>query len=409
MRSLIPIFLMFLTTTSLASAQITDPAQLEDLAAQQKKAEEQAGILSQQQEKVKSEIGGLQSDLVIETAKSRGFEQAERDARQKLSQLERQERSLKSEIAGDKRKTTELLATLQRIERQPPPALLTSTQNATDTVRAAALAQYLTESLVQKTETLNAELIKLEATRSEMEQTRKQIATNSTEVETRLAGIKSVISEKSNLNSQLDKDRKRKIDEAAKLASEAQSLRDLIKSFEERADNIAPRIKPSRDADLRTGTPRPKVKPKRGQPAPIYIPSGGTRFADARGALPLPVLGRLATKFGAKLSGGGRSQGVSLTTAKRAQVVAPFDARIEFSGEFNDDNVVILNVGDGYFIVMTGLGETFASAGDAVISGEPLGMMPNLSKTSPQLFMEFRKDRSSIDPAPWIGTALAKG
>jgi septal ring factor EnvC (AmiA/AmiB activator) len=97
-----------------------------------------------------------------------------------------------------------------------------------------------------------------------------------------------------------------------------------------------------------------------------------------------------------------------LKTAKRAQVVAPFPGRVEFSGEFNDDNVVILNVGNGYFIVMTGLGETFASAGDSVAGGEPLGIMPSGNTAKPEFFMEFRKDRASIDPSPWIGTALAK-
>ena len=90
-------------------------------------------------------------------------------------------------------------------------------------------------------------------------------------------------------------------------------------------------------------------------------------------------------------------------------MVAPFPARVEFSGEFDDDHVVILNVGSGYFIVLTGMGETFANAGDMVAGGEPLGLMPTFVKNKPELFMEFRKDRASINPTPWIGTALASG
>jgi septal ring factor EnvC (AmiA/AmiB activator) len=182
----------------------------------------------------------------------------------------------------------------------------------------------------------------------------------------------------------------------------------LIRAFEERANEIAPRIKPKRERIPEKSDPSPQVKPRKGQPPPVYVPSAGQRFADARGALPLPVLGRLSKAFGARLTGGGRSKGVSLKTAKNAQVVAPFDGRVEFAGAFDEDYVVILNVGNGYFIVMTGLGNTFASAGDSVITGEPLGTMPKRSKSSPELFMEFRKNRASIDPAPWIGTALAK-
>jgi septal ring factor EnvC (AmiA/AmiB activator) len=389
---------------SIANAQTADPSQLENLAEQQKQAEEQAKELSKKQEKIKSEIKGLRGDLVKATAQSRGYEKAEANARTKLDALTYEESQLNASIEEDRLLSTDLLAALQRIERRPPPALLVSAQNATDAARAAGLIAHLNTTLNTKTDLMKTRLTELDRLRGEMEANRAEIQTNASEVATRLRGIKTGISKKDTLNSQLDKDRKKKIEEAEKLASEAETLRELIRSFEERADDVAPRLKPNPGSI----NPNPTIKPKRGQPAPVYVPSSGARFADTRGSLPLPVFGKLYKNFGAKLSGGGRAKGVILNTAKRAQVVAPFPGRIEFSGEFNDDKVIILNVGNGYFIVMTGLGETFASAGDSVVGGEPLGIMPSSNSSKPEFFMEFRKDRASIDPAPWIGTALAK-
>jgi septal ring factor EnvC (AmiA/AmiB activator) len=384
-------------------AQTTDPTQLENLTEAQKQAEAQAAELSKQQEKLKTEIEGLQTDLVKTTAQSRGFEKAEAEARAQLEALQVEEKDLRSKIEADNLLSSDLLAALQRIERKPPPALLVSAESATDAARAASLIAYLTDSLTEKTELMKMRVTELEDLRKKMDKNRKEISANASEVSARLRGIKSVISNKSVLNSQLDKDRKQKIEEAEKLASEANNLRELIRSFEDRADDVAPRLKPDRGSI----DPNPQIKPRKGNPAPVYIPPSGARFADTRGSLPLPVFGTLSKAFGARTSNGGRAKGVSLRTAKLAQVVAPFPGRIEFSGDFNDDNVVILNVGSGYFIVMTGLGETFAQAGDDVKGGEPLGTMPGNNRSKPELFMEFRKDRSSIDPAPWIGTALA--
>lgn len=399
----IALALVLSSTAPIAGAQIGDPSKLEILAEQQKQAEARAKELSNKQKKIKSEIKGLRRDLIKATAQSRGYEKAEVDARTKLDALKYEESELNAAIKKDRLLATDLLAALQRIERHPPPALLVSAQNATDAARAAGLIAYLNTTLNAKTDLMKTRLVKLDRLRTEMEANRTEIKSHASEVATRLSSIKTVISKKATLNSQFDKDQKKKIEEAEKLASEAETLRELIRSFEERADDVAPRLKPNPGIIL----PNPQVKPKRGLPAPVYVPSSGAQFADARGSLPLPVFGKLSKNFNARLSGGGRTKGVTLNTAKRAQVVAPYPGRVEFSGDFNDDDVVILNVGNGYFIVMTGLGETFASAGDSVIRGEPLGIMPSANNARPEFFMEFRKDRASIDPAPWIGTALA--
>jgi len=406
----IAITLFIILSARSATAQTTDPNQLGTLAEQQKQAEALAKSLTVQQKKILGEISGLQDDLVEASGQARGYERAETEARAGLADLTQQETALKAKILSDRAALSDILAALQRIDDSPPPALLVHPNNATDAARAAHLLAYLSQSMQEKSKILQEQLVQLQNVRTEMNKKRGEIANHSEAVNVRLGSIKSIISNKSSLNNQLDKDRKKKINEADRLAKEAKNLRELIARFEDNAEAILPRLKPSRGP----GDPIPRLKPRPGAgsaPAyvpPAYIPSGSARFADARGQIPLPVFGKLSRNYGARLAGGGTAKGISLKSTRKAQVIAPFAGRVEFSGAFNDDHVVILNVGGGYFIVLTGLGETFTEAGTRVKAGEPLGLMPVNGTKSPELFMEFRKNRNSINPKPWIGAALAR-
>lgn len=393
------------TLVSPAFAQTADPKKLDTLSVQQKAAEKKASEILKQQDAVQQELSGLQRDLVRATAQSRGYERAQTQAQHRLSALEHEEKNLSALILSDREALADMLAALQRIERRPPPSLLSNSKSAVDAARAARLLSSLSHDLQKKSEILRKQLSELQVLRLDINENRIQVSKNANELDVRLKNIKVIISNKSTLNNTLDKTRKIQADKAKSLAAEARNLRDLIAKFEALAEEIMPRLKPAKSTIL----PNPRLKPKRGQaPPPVFVPSGSGRFTDARGKLALPVLGTLSRRFGARMSGGNRAKGISLRTASRAQVVAPFPGRIEFSGPFDDDHVVILNVGNGYFIVLTGLGETFTNAGARVEAGEPLGLMPRKTGTKPELFMEIRKNRTSIDPKPWVGAALAR-
>ena len=73
--------------------------------------------------------------------------------------------------------------------------------------------------------------------------------------------------------------------------------------------------------------------------------------------------------------------------------------------------LLIINAGQGYHVVMAGMEGVSVQPGQFVLVGEPLGVMGSrriasigavpVSTTKPILYVEFRKDGKSIDPAPW--------
>jgi septal ring factor EnvC (AmiA/AmiB activator) len=85
--------------------------------------------------------------------------------------------------------------------------------------------------------------------------------------------------------------------------------------------------------------------------------------------------------------------------------------RVVFAGTFrNYGQLLIINAGGGYHILLAGMESITVDLGQVVVAGEPVAVMGNGTKVSaasalgfsePMLYVEFRKDGTSIDPAPW--------
>ena len=93
-------------------------------------------------------------------------------------------------------------------------------------------------------------------------------------------------------------------------------------------------------------------------------------------------------------------------------MLAPADGWVVYAGPFRSyGQVLILNAGDGYHIVLAGMERIDAALGQFVLSGEPVAVMGatrlasigDIDHTSAQpiLYVEFRKDGNSINSTPW--------
>ena len=140
-------------------------------------------------------------------------------------------------------------------------------------------------------------------------------------------------------------------------------------------------------------------------------------FTEARGLLPLPVQGKRVLAFGEKTQYGNQSRGVVLETRYGGQVVSPSDGWIVYAGEFRSyGQLLIINAGGGYHILLAGLSQIDVQLGQFVLAGEPVGVMSAAAKmqpakaqdSAPILYIEFRKDQRPIDPDPWWSDASRK-
>ncbi|MDR5655137.1 murein hydrolase activator EnvC family protein [Ruixingdingia sedimenti] len=145
-------------------------------------------------------------------------------------------------------------------------------------------------------------------------------------------------------------------------------------------------------------------------------------FEEAQGRLPLPVVGSVLRAAGEADAAGIVRPGLVIATRPQALVTAPWPATIRYRGPLLDyGNVMILEPGAGYLLILAGLGTVFGEVGEVIEQGAPLGLMPGRDPGDPSigedlregagaggsetLYMELRQGAEPVDPAAWfIGT-----
>src|SRR6202000_147780 len=160
------------------------------------------------------------------------------------------------------------------------------------------------------------------------------------------------------------------------------------------------------------GTPaNPNGKPNLGGLKDPSRLSPAIAFASAKGLFALPVNGTRIRDFGGFDGSGGVEKGISLGTRPGAQVTTPCDGWVVYAGPFRSyGQLLILNAGGGYHVLIAGMERISVSLGQFVQTGEPVATMGTTSQvasilatnaTQPVLYVEFRKDNNPIDPGPW--------
>lgn len=142
-------------------------------------------------------------------------------------------------------------------------------------------------------------------------------------------------------------------------------------------------------------------------------------FGAAKGRLVWPVLGRIILHAGETDAKGVTKPGVTLATRPLALVSAPWAATIRYRGPLlNYGNVMILEPGQGYLLVLAGLEQVYGEVGDVVSQGEALGLMGGVetatadiqrpaatgagASDSETLYVELRNGADAVDPTEWF-------
>ncbi|MEN3792308.1 peptidoglycan DD-metalloendopeptidase family protein [Fulvimarina sp. MAC3] len=135
-------------------------------------------------------------------------------------------------------------------------------------------------------------------------------------------------------------------------------------------------------------------------------------FSTMKGRLIPPVSGRSLIGFGERDDIGRQTTGASYASRSGDVVTAPADAKVLYSGPFRSyGEVLILDAGDGYHVVLAGMDRIDVETGQFVSAGEPIAAMGSRRLASvnatdfgtegPALYVEFRKNGRPVDPSAW--------
>jgi septal ring factor EnvC (AmiA/AmiB activator) len=382
--------------------------ELEAVRAQQKSAAEL-------QERLKVDIAAigqnrakLNQQLIDAAAGVRDIETKIAEAEARLLPLDSREQEIRASLDSRRSEIVEVLAALQRVGRRAPPALLVRPEDALRSLRTAILLGSVVPEMRVRAEKLVADLDELVSLRKSIAAERDRMATDRDSLKGEQTRLATLVDERQRQQSRFEKDMAAEGARAIELSRQVDSLQGLIAKMEQ---------------DLKSAAKAAETASRQGAPAPLNGKpnlaalkdpsrlSPAIAFASAKGLLPFPVNGTKIREFGGSDGVGGVEKGISLAARPAAQVTTPCDGWVVYAGPFRSyGQLLILNAGGGYHVLIAGMERISVNIGQFVLTGEPVATMGSTSRVAsilaanasqPVLYIEFRKDGTSIDPGPW--------
>lgn len=327
----------------------------------------------------KAEVRQLQKQLVKAGKSIQSIEARATQLEVNIERLKVVEAKTISNLSRRRQGMSTLLATLQRLSKRPPALALLKPGEAVDTARSAKLLGGILPQIENKAALLKNELVALLDVKQELSRDRETLRATLVTLSRQQQDIKKLQKAREQAARYALKEASKQAKAASKLILQATNLKDLIAKIEKAA-------KMRRAAEMA------------GKAA---ISTG---FSLAKGMLTMPAKGKISKYFGSPLRVG-KSKGIRVKTRSEAQVIAPFDGEVVFSGPFRDyGQILIISHGDGYHSLLAGMDKIFGEVGEWILAGEPIGEMEKADKNkkADELYLELRYNNVAFNPLPWI-------
>jgi septal ring factor EnvC (AmiA/AmiB activator) len=285
-----------------------------------------------------------------------------------------------AELAKDRVQLGRLLAVIERLQRDMPPAMVLRPDDALAASRGAMMLGSALPRIYKAAGELSRRVAFLRRTQTELIRRRAQSARNEVEL--------------ASARTQLDQLLAMKSQEADEAAAQYGDLAGQMDAAADQAASLGALL--DKVAVLRKQRPLQNV---------VVVAAENVSLDLRPGSLLHPVAGRVMR--GDTEEPGRHLQGLSFLAPPGATVVAPADSQVLFAGPYHKTGqVLILETGGGYDLVLAGLERIDVRAGDALLAGEPLGRMPVSGES--RLYFELRQNGKGVDPAPWLQVDLRK-
>jgi len=306
-------------------------------------------------------LEGLRAEMIHIASKIHEFEARAFDIESNLNELEIQLSQKQELLEAHQQQISSTLQSLAHLSQTSPIALLMLEKDANQTLRSGLLLQSIWPSLKQKGDILRQQVTELSQLRQNIERQRQALGP----IYSKLVGKQAI----------------------------------LARLMEAKAKALA--TKPQVEFDqavLSSGTVQELLGHVKGNK------SLAKKFKQQVKELELvpPAPGKVLTAFDKNKEFSPYSMGVVMETRASAQLTAPTNGAVVFSGPFRGyGNILIIHAGKDYHVLLAGMKKMYVAAGQEVLSGEPIGQMSD-EKKRPKLYIELRKNTVIVDPTPWI-------
>ncbi|WP_445326794.1 murein hydrolase activator EnvC family protein [Sphingobium sp. AN558] len=311
-------------------------------------------------------------------------------AQARIAIIARLQRAQAVRLAARQAPVVRLAAALQIMARRPLLLALVQPGSVADAVHMRAVLGRILPVIQARTAGLRVELERSRGLRETAEQAAGALTKGRADLRQRQAALQTLEGRKRIAAIGLRSSAGVESDRALALGERARDIVDLMDRIEQAGD--------LREQLARLSGPvlRPARPEQAGAPAP-------ERIAAAGGPPPyrLPVVGQLVTGMGEVSDSGVRSRGLTIATQPGALAVAPTAGRIAFAGPYRGyGQILIIDHGQGWTTLLTGLRRLTARVGESVAQGDPVGIAGD---GRPTVTIELRRNGRPVDIVPLAG------
>jgi murein hydrolase activator len=415
-----------LAQSSRAGAKTFNPAkqhdqELDSIRAEQRKSSETEQRLTTENGVITDERRRLNQSLIVSASRIRATEERIAAMEIRLREFDSREANIRKSLDGRRTQIAEVLAALQRIGRRPPPAIFVGARDAVESLRIAMALEAVLPQMRGEADKLQVELTDLARVKAAKAAEHSQLAAELADLAIMQKNMAALIDSRQARQSEVEQAITAERQRAATLSRQVDNLKDLIGKLEPANDGT----KRTTRAQARSGEETKTPNGARSVLAALNDPARmvpAVAFVSAKGRLSLPVSGTKIREFGAPDGAGSNEKGVSIGTRPGAQVTAPCDGWVVYAAPYRSyGQLLILNVGGGYHVLLAGMERITVDPGQFVLTGEPVAVMGSgtrvasasaagsssvIGSAQPVLYIEFRKDGIPIDSTPWWATTV---
>lgn len=352
MRIGIAILALGLTGGGLAvAAPGVDPASFRAALNEAREAQQRADRLERQAAQATDEAARARAESESLVARIEAAEAEITAAEGRTAFVAAQLREQRARLAERQGPLVRLTAALQNLSRRPPALALVQPGSLDDAMRVRAVFAAALPHIRARTAGLRAEIDRANTLLAQEEQARTALVGSREELSARRAALAQLEVRQRARSQGLADQALQESDRALALGEEARGLEEVVRdrAFQRRLETSL--------AELDGPVARP-----------------GADSAPPRGNFLLPVRGRVLTGTGELSDAGVHSRGLTLEVDRQAEVRAPANGRVAFSGPFRSyGSVVILDHGGGWTSVVTNLAGIGVASGQRVQRGAVIG------------------------------------
>ncbi len=336
------------------------------------------------------------------------------DLETRLLELETDVAAREQSLTEKRERVARLIGGLTRLARTPAEAMIVRPERPVDALRASRLLRAAIPAIEDEAEALRAELQDLARRRADLLSQRDAAEAARRQLNADIATLGGIMEEREALLGRTEPEREAEARRAAALAAEASGIRDLIERLEaerrraeaEEARRLAAQAEEARRRAAEEAARREAEARAAAERRIAALPPA----ALVEGVL-MPANGEIVLRYGQRDRFGTASRGLTLRARPATPIVAPLDGTVRFAGEFRGyGRILILEHAGGYHSMISGLGRIDAEVGQQVLSGEPLGSVPQNEQDQPSLiYFEFRRNGQPINPIDGLTQARERG